>query len=58
MRRDRKSNWEGEQWIVDKRRREIEEGKKKDKRIVMVKLLIQGKKKHNKKYQVQEPQKV
>jgi hypothetical protein len=38
--------------------KESEEGKNRTKRIVMVKLIIWGGgKKHNKKHQVQEPQK-
>jgi hypothetical protein len=42
-----------------KRRRENEGGKNRNKRIVMVRLTIQGEKKRcNKEHQVQEPQKV
>jgi hypothetical protein len=40
MRRDRKSSWEGEQWIVAQKRRENERGKNRDKKIVMAKLII------------------
>jgi hypothetical protein len=41
VRRGRKSSWEGEQWIVDRRRREGEEDENKDKRIVTMELIIQ-----------------
>jgi hypothetical protein len=40
MRRGRKSSWEGEQWVVQ-RRRESEEGENRERRIVMMKLIIQ-----------------
>jgi hypothetical protein len=40
VRRDRKSSWEGEQWIVAQGRRESEEGKYRYKRKVMVKLIV------------------
>jgi hypothetical protein len=51
MKSCRNSSCEGEQWIAARRRRESEEGKNRDKRIVMVKLIIQGgkrKKRNNK----------
>jgi hypothetical protein len=41
MRRGGKSSLEGEQWIVEMRRRKSEEGENKNKRIVMIKLIIQ-----------------
>jgi hypothetical protein len=43
MRRGRKSKWEGEQWIVAQNKEKSEESKSKDKRIVMVKLIIRDK---------------
>jgi hypothetical protein len=36
MERGRKSSWDGEQCIVHKKMRESEEGKNKDKEIVMM----------------------
>jgi hypothetical protein len=43
MRRGRKKSWEGEQWIVlHRRRHESEEAKNRDKRIVVLKLIIWG----------------
>jgi hypothetical protein len=42
MKRGRKSSWEGEQWnVAQEKKGESEEGKDRDKRIVMVKLVIQ-----------------
>jgi hypothetical protein len=40
----RKISWEGDQWIVAQERGESEEGKNRDKKIVMVKLTTQEKK--------------
>jgi hypothetical protein len=52
MRMGRKSSWEGEQWIIAQK--ESEGGKNRDKKIVMVDLIILEEKKN---HQVQEPQK-
>jgi hypothetical protein len=41
MRRDRKNSWEREQWIVAQKIKESEGGTNRDKKIVMVKLVIQ-----------------
>jgi hypothetical protein len=43
MRRGRKSSLEREQWFVTQERRESEVSKNTDKKIVMVKLMIQKK---------------
>jgi hypothetical protein len=40
MRRGRKSSWEGEQWIVAQKKGESKGGKNRDKKIVIVKLII------------------
>jgi hypothetical protein len=42
MRRGRKSSWEGEQWIVLQERGRNEGGKNRDKKIVMIKLIIKN----------------
>jgi hypothetical protein len=41
MRRGRKNSWEGEQQIVAQEKRESEGDKNRDKKIMMVKLIIQ-----------------
>jgi hypothetical protein len=49
MKRDSKSSWEGEQWIVAQEKEGKWRGKNKDTKIVMVKLIIQKKKEKRKK---------
>jgi hypothetical protein len=44
MRRGRKNSWRGEQWIVPQERREGKGGENRDKKKIMVKLIIQKKK--------------
>jgi hypothetical protein len=41
MRRGSKSSWKGEHWIVVQDKEESEERKSRDKRIVMMTLIIQ-----------------
>jgi hypothetical protein len=40
MKKDRKSSWAEEQWIVAQKRRESEGGKNSGKKIVIVKIVI------------------
>jgi hypothetical protein len=41
MKRGRNSNWEGGQWIVAQEKEGNRRGKNRDKKIVMVKIIIQ-----------------
>jgi hypothetical protein len=58
IRRGRKSIWEGRTMDCSTGKGGKVRGKNRDKKIVMVKLIIQKKRKHNRKHQVKKQQKV